>query len=391
ALSAIKAFLVPTEYIKRSQLSDFLAKNPPPAIPAFRYPDLLSLWQNSLITAITSFYSSPKSCVDQSNELYIQAQIKRYQPILQGLNDAQAKACVINDDNNLVIAGAGTGKTKTMVHRAQYVIAAGLAQPKELLLIAYGKDAAKEMKTRIMAQIDQPLSVSTFHALGKYIVSQVEKRQRHVFHLATDEKQRKKFIDNVFEDKLAHHHEYKQKVLQYFDQFLFPYKNPFDFKSQGEYFDYIINNEIRPFSGETMRSYEECFIANFLFRSGVRYEYERKYPHASQSIDFKPYQPDFYLPDFDIYIEHFGVDKNERAPQYMNPEKYHEAMIWKREQHKTHGTTLVETFSYERSNKTLITNLSQNLQPMGWFIVRFRQRLICISYENWVLSANFLT
>ncbi|WP_188505986.1 hypothetical protein [Parapedobacter pyrenivorans] len=45
-------------------------------------------------------------------------------------------------------------------------------------------------------------------------------------------------------------------------------------------------------------------IANFLYLNGIEYEYEKPYPHGAIM-----YRPDFYLKDYDIYLEHFGVDE----------------------------------------------------------------------------------
>lgn len=64
------------------------------------------------------------------------------------LTSAQRRACVINEDHNLVLAGAGTGKTSTMIGRAGYLLASGQAQSDELLMLAFARKAAKEMQER---------------------------------------------------------------------------------------------------------------------------------------------------------------------------------------------------------------------------------------------------
>ncbi|GGG88245.1 hypothetical protein GCM10007415_22810 [Parapedobacter pyrenivorans] len=56
--------------------------------------------------------------------------------------------------------------------------------------------------------------------------------------------------------------------------------------------------------GERVKSVEELMIANFLYLNGIEYEYEKPYPHGAIM-----YRPDFYLKDYDIYLEHFGVDE----------------------------------------------------------------------------------
>ena len=60
------------------------------------------------------------------------------------------------------------------------------------------------------------------------------------------------------------------------------------------------------------------------------------------------YRPDFFLTEYNIYIEHFGVDEHNRAKWLtpFNEQKYVEGMQLKREKHKTHSTKLLETYSH---------------------------------------------
>ena len=64
-------------------------------------------------------------------------------------------------------------------------------------------------------------------------------------------------------------------------------------------------------------------IANFLFLNGVAYEYERPYDHEIPpeltEENRRAYQPDFYLTDYDIWLEHLGVDENGRVPWMKTP------------------------------------------------------------------------
>ena len=93
--------------------------------------------------------------------------------------------------------------------------------------------------------------------------------------------------------------------------------------------------------GEFVKSLEEVQIANFLFLNGVSYEYEKKYdkPYANDSTH-RAYHPDFYLPDYDIYIEHYGIDENGEPPKFFSEAekvKYKEGVQWKRRLHHSAG------------------------------------------------------
>ena len=70
--------------------------------------------------------------------------------------------------------------------------------------------------------------------------------------------------------------------------------------------------------------------------------------HIHKKTNTGKYRPDFYLPDYDIYIEHFGVSRNNNAPWLSEIEerKYIEGMQWKRKLHESNHTHLIETYSF---------------------------------------------
>lgn len=76
------------------------------------------------------------------------------------------------------------------------------------------------------------------------------------------------------------------------------------------------------------------------------------------------YRPDFYLKDYDIYLEHFGVDENNNAKWLtpFNEQKYIAEMELKRESHKTNNTKLLETYSYYNRDKVLLDKLKAMLE-----------------------------
>jgi DNA helicase-2/ATP-dependent DNA helicase PcrA len=90
-------------------------------------------------------------------------------PILESLNDAQRKAVTAPAEPTLVIAGAGSGKTRVLVHRAAWLIDVEGVSPQGLLAVTFTNKAAAEMRGRIEALLDMPVShlwIGTFHGLA---------------------------------------------------------------------------------------------------------------------------------------------------------------------------------------------------------------------------------
>ena len=92
---------------------------------------------------------------------------------LQGLNPEQREAVLQTDGPVLVLAGAGSGKTKMLVHRISHLIRSGKAQPHQVLAVTFTNKAADEMRERVAAFAGDDAGqvvISTFHSLGVRIL-----------------------------------------------------------------------------------------------------------------------------------------------------------------------------------------------------------------------------
>ena len=94
-------------------------------------------------------------------------------PYLAGLNDAQLRAVEAVDGPVLVLAGAGTGKTRVLTARLAHILATRRAFPSELLAVTFTNKAAREMRQRLEAMIGSAadgLWLGTFHAIAARIL-----------------------------------------------------------------------------------------------------------------------------------------------------------------------------------------------------------------------------
>lgn len=339
-----------------------------------RWRFLSSLAEKQLTSKVERFFVDSKSLVANANKLFVESELLTFSEFFdtvesKPLTPAQRRSCVVSEDNNLVLAGAGTGKTSTMIGRAGYLLASKRARPDQLLMLAYAKKAAEEMQERQNSRLQPWLSsgvptIKTFHALGLEIIGAVEGRRPDLTPMAEDKKRFGKFIDSEI-TKHCDEPEYRAMLVRYYGSERFPYRNPFDFDSMQDYYNYVRANELRTLKGEVVKSFEECVIANFLSANSINYEYEHPYEIDTSGPDFRQYKPDFFLPDNGVYIEHFALDREGQPPFHFDQRKYLEGIKWKRALHLKHGTKLVETYSYLKREGLLESVLAESLLTAG--------------------------
>ena len=84
--------------------------------------------------------------------------------LLEGLNDAQREAVTLTSGPLAIIAGAGSGKTRVISHRAAYAIETGVVPADRILLVTFTEKAAAEMVERMATLGHRGVAARTFHA-----------------------------------------------------------------------------------------------------------------------------------------------------------------------------------------------------------------------------------
>lgn len=296
----------------------------------------------------------------------------------KSLDIEQRRAILCNSKSNLTIAGAGSGKTLTICGKVKYLLETGLARKDEILLLSYSKASAEDLEHKIN-NVATGLTVETFHALGLKILTESSGKKNAI------EEQLKAYITQFFEEELVKSPKIANEIFQYIALYFYAtptYKKKY--KNDGEIFKDLKTLDYRTLKdrlgklsankdrhetlkNEFVKSNEELVIANFLFTNGINYEYEKPYEIETSTIDKRQYTPDFYLSDYGIYIEHYGIDRSGNAPQYDKEasDEYVRSMNWKRQIHSENQTKCIETFSYEFSEGVIFDNLKARLIENG--------------------------
>ena len=320
------------------------------------------------------------------NHLYISRTVPSVETAAgANLTDEQAEAIATDEDATLVLAGAGTGKTKVIVGKVAHLVRNQGVGPPEILVLAFNVKAAGEIRERPPDDLSG-IHVFTFNAFGYEIIGKCEGKKLPVSKLAADDYKLKAAIDGIIREILQNPRQ-SQNCINFILSRLNRYHSPFDFKTFAEYEGYVRGKELRTLSGDLVKSLEELEIANFLTSNGVEFCYERTfegpecshnkrsdearvrlchdcpYDTATTNTERRQYQPDFFLPDYDVYIEHFALDEKGNPPADWHD--YKQGVEWKRTVHKKYGTTLIETYSWQRQQDVLLRMLREKLEEVG--------------------------
>jgi DNA helicase-2/ATP-dependent DNA helicase PcrA len=137
---------------------------------------------------------------------------------LQQLNESQRDAVLYNDGPSLVIAGAGSGKTRVLTYKIAYLLKSGIS-PYNILALTFTNKAAREMKSRIASIVDEQIArrlwMGTFHS----IFSRILRREAENFNYRSDftiydGQDSKNLIKAIIKEKGLDDKLYKAAVIQ---------------------------------------------------------------------------------------------------------------------------------------------------------------------------------
>ena len=308
----------------------------------------------------------------EANKLYFDHVLGTYP-----LDPQQRDSIVKLEDNCLVIASAGSGKTSTIVGKAKYLVEKQHINPAKILLLTYTKKAANELSERMQIA---GISSGTFHSLAYHIIAEVTGQAPSICDADVPL--------NIFRKLILEDEEFLNAVDNYVINLQSLMKLEHDYIDAFTYFEdrkkYGIQALFPDVDGKIIftRSEEEKRLCSILTRLGIMFRYECDYPINTRTPERRQYKPDFtiYFKDSQgqwqrIYLEHFAIDKNGQTPLWFGEgtkggwkianQKYIEGIDWKRQTHRQNRTILIETTSADFHDGTVEQKLIEQLTRYG--------------------------
>lgn len=281
------------------------------------------------------------------------------------LEDAQQTAVVTDDKYNLVVAGAGAGKTEVLITRIAYLLKRhkNKIKPNKILAIAFQNKAAKEIRQRLKERYDLDVEIRTFHSLGNKIIEDFYS-DRGLSIPRIDEKLSEGaayqgFIQDIYKKHLADSI-FTENTIRYLSSVdLDGEKIESDFESKEKYYHYKRNQKYVTLNDVVVKSEQEKYIFNFFLThklngKDIKIEYERPATwmnYLNERNVIRVPKPDFYFPDFDVYWEHWALSKNGNVPDWFEDGgSYIGGMSLKRKKYQENDKILVETISGDFEN-----------------------------------------
>lgn len=206
----------------------------------------------------------------------------------KSLDEKQRRAVVTNEMSNQIIAGAGCGKTLTVLGKVRYLTERKGINPNEILCLSYSNKSVNDLKKKLPGGIN----TYTFHGLGRSILKANDRPAR------PDENALKNFIRIYFKDNVIHNEKLCEKILEFYAYYLYNLIDESDVSSLGELYDmekgrdfqtlkelYGGDKEKITMDNKTVKSLEELVIANYYFMHQINYEYETTYKVINHHFD----------------------------------------------------------------------------------------------------------
>lgn len=321
------------QYLAHADISRAIASVPGSASVALAHP----LFDAGLIAEALKAYLPPSFSMltdpnvrKRYNEVFVLHEMQKFEGFFSdlgghSLSDEQREACIRLEDNNLLVASAGSGKSATMVGKVAYVLEKELYPSSEILVLAFNKSAADELKNRIARQmnVDEDTlecCVTTFHALGRGIIEETEGRPPQLANWVDHPAGEARMIQKIIHELMETDEDFRRLWIDLLT--ILPKADiPAEiFDSEADYRRYIADRAdkgggtIGTMKGIYVKSLQEQRIANWLWVNSVDFEYERQISYEENEGNQRFVQPDFYYPSTNTFHEHLAINADGESP-----------------------------------------------------------------------------
>lgn len=315
------------------------------------------------------------------------------------LDKSQREAIICDEDNLLVLSGAGSGKTTTISAKVKYLIDIKNIKPDKICVITFTKKAKEELDYKINKIFNSNVDIYTFHSLGLKIIKYYYKNkdidiidEKGQYKIICDYIKNNLFKDKdkfslffeAFKNKTSFSEEYKL-FDNYYDYHNYMYKRKY-INSNTTMDNYIKEqakrrrNYLKTLNGEYCKSKEEVDIANFLYLNNIDYQYEKSYKKLD---NLKIYKPDFYIEQNNNYnyIEHFGIDKVNKTNNHYTKEELTNYLKNMKLKEKYHCDEKIEdlfiiTYSKVLGKRNYLSVLKDSLIKKGYVLSKKDNNLV---------------
>ncbi len=290
-----------------------------------------------------------KKSISNYNAVFVRQRKKDYRYLWSNgfftLDEEQQTAVVTDDKHNLVVAAAGSGKTEVLITRIAYIIKRqpDSSPPKRILAIAYQRKAREEIERRLQDRYNiKNTNVRTFHKLGKDILEQAGHKYFHTDIVGENKKS--EIVEKIFNQKIDNNPDFYNLFLN-FVKTIYDKEEKEDEKAKDEALSYAKERTYYALNKIKVKSRAEKEIMDFF----LTHKLNGKTIAVKYEPDINGFRPDFYLPEYDLFIEHWGITKKGTVPEWFNQttEEYKKSMEMKKKWFSDHGKQLVETNAYE--------------------------------------------
>ena len=159
--------------------------------------------------------------IDIYNNFFVERKIEEHQNFLNQIQsypfDKNQLTSILHDEiNNLVIAGAGTGKTSTIVGKVSYLTKIQKLNENKILLLAFTNKAVEEMQLRLESISLGNLNIRTFHSLGYEILSKSTNFKKEIAFSEESKEKYFDFIEKTIKALLIEDIDFLKNVNKYF-------------------------------------------------------------------------------------------------------------------------------------------------------------------------------